>query len=100
MFTINETNFLLLNGYLLIESSPFIIVVQSKQSQHYWKIMSTEISGINKFVLFHSHHGNNDYHQHKVYDTLEDVFDEMKRHDIYQVEKRSRENHRYDNYNY
>lgn len=88
MFNSKELAAIDRNYFVVRQATPYVVVVQSKNTGHYWKIDPYEYTpGKNSCTLYHKHSFHDAYHRHKSGGTLADCLNEIKGHDSYQLQK-------------
>lgn len=76
----------------VLEANSGFVILQSKNTQHFWYIKTTDNQS-EKVSILHSHFGNNSYHHHDSANNLQSAIKKIKSHDAYQIKHRKPEYH-------
>lgn len=99
MFSTNELNSVDRRYFIIYQLNPGIIILKSRNTQHYWRLLSPS-SNSSRCTIQHSHHGEYDYHEHGKAGSLKSAIHQIKSHDVYQLTYRKPECHAFDDYSY
>jgi len=99
LFTSKELKSINRKYFIIHDLSPTTIVIQSRNSRHYWKLHS-QYEPTSKCKILHSHHGDHDYHEHGKAGSLANAIHQICAHDSYQLTYRKPETHYLDDYAY
>lgn len=91
-FTPSQLRNLNRNYFIVYEASPFLIILKSKSTSHFWRIFPDK----NHYSLLHSHQGDCNYHFQCNCKSLEVAIKKIRQHDRYQLTYRCKENNDFD----
>ena len=89
MFSAHELNNIDRRYFNIEKISPGYIILQSKNTFHYWYLKSNSQS----VTILHSHFGPCNFHEHGKAPTLHSALSQIQKHDKYQMEHRKNEYH-------
>ena len=71
----------------IVEIKDFILVLQSRNTGHYWCLLERIYNGCRTFQISHRHHPSDPFHRQKSKPSIETCCDYIKSHDAYQLVK-------------
>lgn len=87
MFTKTDVASIEKSYFNTIFAGCFVIVLQSKNTNHFWVLQSgSEYSSVN---ILHKHNKKDIYHQHGRAKNLTIAIKDIKKHDVFQLNNRS-----------
>lgn len=90
MFSLQQLNSIDRKYFMVFESAPYLLVLKSKNTRHYWRIQPTGKK--NQCSIYHSHCGDCNYHFQCNSKDLEESLKTIREHDKYQLTHRRPEN--------
>lgn len=92
MFTRKEKNMLFDPYFEVIRETEQFIEVRSVNTGHCWSVFKNIYNAPRKITLYHKHKESDRYfHQHRVYRTVVDAVSEIKSHDKYVLEEKTKQ---------
>ena len=77
--------------FIVHEANSGYAILQSKCTNHFWYLKSP--SEKPNIIIYHSHTGPHDYHEHGKAKDLSSALSKIRNHDSYQIKHRSPEYH-------
>ena len=71
----------------VIETTPFYLVLRSKNTGHFWYLLEQEYRCFRSFKVSHKHHKADSYHPQTCSASVEDCCLYIKRHDAYHLKR-------------
>ena len=71
----------------IIGKKEFGIVLQSRNTGHYWYLLEQVYNNCRTFQISHKHHATDAFHLQKNRPTIEDCCEYIKNHDEYHLKK-------------
>lgn len=75
----------------VISAGCYCIVLQSKNSKHYWSINHEEYSHFSTCRVCHKHNYSDPFHPHRNRPNLQSALADIRSHDSYQINVRDKE---------
>jgi hypothetical protein len=72
----------------VIGASIFCVTLRSKNTGHYWHIVNADGRNYRSCNIYHRHHSEGPYHLHGHKGTLSKCIDDIKAHDVFQMNGR------------
>ena len=92
MFTRKEKNMLFDSYFEVIRETEQFIEVRSVNTGHCWSVFKNIYNAPRKITLYHKHKESDRYfHQHRVCRTVVDAVSEIKSHDEYVLEEKTKQ---------
>ena len=88
MFTEKEIKKVDQQYFRIVSASAYGITLQSKNTKHYWYILDQDYPHFSSCLIYHSHHGRINYHQHGHAPDLMKAVESIIGHDKYQLNGR------------
>ena len=98
MFTQSDFSCIDRSYFDILELDPAVVRLRSKRSRHYWRIYCKELSGGKSCLIQHSHGAYDGMHNHARKKSLVSALNSIVQHDIFQLQCRKKEKHRWDEY--
>lgn len=73
--------------FFLLEATSFFIVLQSKNTGHYWYLLETMAAGHTSFRIQHKHHRTDPYHPQASAPSIEAACQYICAHDAFHIER-------------
>lgn len=77
--------------FIVHEANSGYVILQSKSTNHFWYLKSPDDKP--NIIIYHSHTGPHDYHEHGKAKDLSSAISQIRKHDSYQLKNRSPEYH-------
>lgn len=74
--------------FSILEATPFYLVLQSKNTGHYWHILESTAAGHTSFRIQHKHHREDSYHQQTSAPSIEAACTYIMKHDAFHLERK------------
>ena len=76
--------------FRILGYNSFCITLQSKNTLHYWHMISQEYGKIRTIEIFHRHRDTGEYHSHGHASTVRKAINSIQSHDQFQLTVRRR----------
>ncbi len=90
MFTNEELSAIDPSYFLIIQAGGYSVTLQSKNTLHYWHILSEEGPGFSTCQISHKHHPENPYHRHGNKPDFESALKAIRSHDMFHISKQKK----------
>ena len=74
--------------FSILEATPFYLVLQSKNTGHYWHLLESTAAGHISFRIQHKHHRTDPYHPQASARSIDAACQYIKRHDAFHQERK------------
>lgn len=92
MFTKDDLKHIDPSYFFILQAGCYSVTLQSKNTKHYWHILSQEGSGFSTCQINHKHHYEDSYHLHRNQPTLTATLAAIYSHDEFHI-KRQKSKH-------
>lgn len=88
MITKKEIQSIDRNYFDVIQATPYIITLRSRNCGHYWALELEEYPSFRHFKVYHKHHQWNEFHRHRDAGNLRRAIADIRSHDAFQMNGR------------
>ena len=74
--------------FCIIEATPFYMVLQSKNTGHYWHLLESTAAGHTSFRIQHKHHREDSFHPQTSAPSIEAACRYIYSHDAFHCERK------------
>ena len=71
----------------IIEATPFFIVLESKNTGHFWHLLHTDLNGRVSYRISHKHHRQDSFHPQSSSRSITAACKYIKKHDLYHLRR-------------
>lgn len=90
MFQTKDLSSLDYNYFDVINPGCFNVIIQSRNTNHYWSILHEEFPTFQHCIIYHKHKANSQYHYHGHASNLKKALEQIKSHDAFQLNGRKK----------
>lgn len=74
----------------VIQATPFIISLRSRNTGHYWTAVVEEYATFRHFKVYHKHNAKDQFHRHRDAGNLHKAIADIQSHDAFQMNGRKK----------